>query len=121
MPDNDDHPSHAIAARIAAHFGIEPRPAFVLPVARYAELLHALGFQRQHVRLQVYGHLLPSAGDVVEWVRGALLTHYESLLPRDVFEEFLAMYRSELRAALGEARPFFYTYKRVLLLGQNRV
>jgi trans-aconitate 2-methyltransferase len=117
MPDNDDHPSHAIAARVAQRFGIEPRPGYVLPAARYAELLHRLGFKNQHVRLQVYGHLLPSTDDVVEWVRGALLTHYEALLPADRFEQFLAAYREELHAALGDERPYFYTYRRVLLWG----
>ena len=58
-------------------------PPYVLPAARYAELLHRLGYKHQHVRMQVYGHLLPSTDDVVEWVRGALLTHYEALLPAD--------------------------------------
>ncbi len=117
MPDNDDHPSHTTAARVAAGFGIEPRPAYVLPVARYAELLHRLGFKNQHVRLQVYGHLLPSTSDVVEWVRGALLTHYEALLPADRYEQFLTAYREELLKALGDERPYFYTYKRVVVWG----
>jgi trans-aconitate 2-methyltransferase len=115
MPDNDEHLSHITAARVAARFGIEARPAHVLPAARYAELLHHLGFKRQHVRLQVYGHLLPSADDVVEWVRGALLTHYESLLPPEQFTQFLAEYRTELRQVLGDTSPYFYTYKRVLM------
>jgi trans-aconitate 2-methyltransferase len=69
------------------------------------------------VRLQVYGHLLPSTDDVVEWVRGALLTHYEALLPADRYEQFLAAYRDELHTALGDTRPYFYTYKRVLTWG----
>jgi trans-aconitate 2-methyltransferase len=117
MPDNDEHASHVIAARVAKRFGADSRPNFVLPPARYAELLHLLGYKRQHVRLQIYGHLLPSSDDVVEWVRGALLTHYEALLPRERFEEFLAEYGRELREALGDVRPYFYTYKRVLMWG----
>lgn len=116
MPSNDDHPSHRIAAEVAQEFGIAPRPGYVLPVERYAELLHRLGYQRQHVRLHVYGHVLPSTADVVEWVRGALLTYYESLLGNR-FEEFLTAYRTRLLATLGEERPFFYTYKRVLMWG----
>lgn len=115
MPDNDEHLSHVTAARVAARFGIDARPAYVLPTAQYAELLHRLGFKRQHVRLQVYGHVLPSADDVAEWVRGALLTHYESLLAPEQFAQFLYEYRSELRNALGDERPYFYTYKRVLM------
>ena len=115
MPDNDDHASHSVAARVAERFGIAPRPGYVLPAARYAELLHRLGYARQNVRLQVYGHLLPSTDDVVEWVRGALLTHYESLLAPNDYEQFLATYREELHGVLGDERPYFYTYKRVLM------
>ncbi|HEX6085850.1 MAG TPA: methyltransferase domain-containing protein [Thermoanaerobaculia bacterium] len=115
MPANDTHPSHRVAGEVARDFGLEPRPDHVLPVERYAELLHRLGYARQNVRLQVYGHVLPSADDVVEWVRGALLTHYQSQLAEDRFEEFLATYRRRLRAVIGEERPFFYTYKRILM------
>ena len=116
MPSNDDHPSHRIAAETAARFGIDPRPSHVLPIERYAELLQRLGYARQHVRTQVYGHLLPSRDDVVEWVRGALLTHYQALLP-DRFEEFLGEYRSRLHQSLPDERPYYYTYKRVLMWG----
>jgi trans-aconitate 2-methyltransferase len=116
MPANDDHPSHAIAAEVAKEFGVEPRADFVLPPERYASLLHDLGYKRQHVRLQVYGHELPSALDVVEWVRGALLTDYERRLG-ERFPEFLERYAARVVEALGEARPFFYTYKRVLIWG----
>jgi len=117
MPANDDHPSHVIAADVAAQFGVAPRPDYVLPVERYAEILHRLGYERQNVRLQVYGHVLPSTADVVAWVRGALLTHYEAVLPEGKFEDFLTEYRERLHDTLGDERPFFYTYKRVLLWG----
>ena len=116
MPANDDHPSHRIAAEVAREYGIAERPDYVLPIERYASLLQHLGYVRQHVRLQVYGHLLPESGDVVEWVRGALLTHYESLLGNR-FAEYLDVYRTRLLAAIGDERPFFYTYKRVLMWG----
>ncbi|MGN6186578.1 MAG: methyltransferase domain-containing protein, partial [Thermoanaerobaculia bacterium] len=71
MPANNDHPSHVIASQLAREFGVDSRPDFVLPPEKYAELLHRLGYKRQHVRLQVYAHVLPSVNDVVEWVRGA--------------------------------------------------
>jgi trans-aconitate 2-methyltransferase len=116
MPANDDHPSHVIAAQVAQELGAEPRADFVLPPQRYAELLHRLGYQRQHVRLQAYGHVLPSPDDVVEWVRGALLTHYEAILG-ERFADFLTEYRTRLAHALGSDRPYFYTYKRVLIWG----
>ena len=115
MPANDSHPSHSIAAEVAKEFGVEPRADFVLPVEKYAELLHSLGYKRQNVRMQVYGHLLPSSDDVVGWVRGALLTHDQSQLSAERFEEFLAEYRKRLRGVIGDVSPFFYTYKRVLM------
>jgi len=116
MPANDDHPSHAIAAEVAKEFGIAPRADFVLPPERYASLLHDLGYRCQHVRLQVYGHELPSARAIVEWVRGALLTDYERRLG-DRFPQFLERYTARVVETLGGPEPFFYTYKRVLIWG----
>lgn len=115
MPANDDHPSHVIAAELAAEAGLAPRPNYVLPIERYAQLLRRLGYARQHVRAQVYGHLLESSEAVVEWVRGALLTEYERQLPPDEWQEYLHRYRARIRETLGSERPFFYTYKRVLI------
>ena len=42
-----------------------------LELARHCE---ALGYRRQKVRLHVYGHVLASRAEVVEWVKGSLLT-----------------------------------------------
>jgi len=116
MPMNDDHPSHVIAAELAREYGIEPRHAPLLAPERYASLLHELGFKRQHVRVEIYGHLLNESRDVVEWVRGALLTDYERRLG-DAFPKFLDDYTRRVVATLGEQRPFFYTYKRILIWG----
>ena len=109
MPANDDHPSHAIAAEVARELGMKPKPVHVLAPERYSQLLFELGFKRQHVRLQIYGHVLPSSEDVVEWVKGTLLTYYESE-PR-----FMERYRERLLARIGQQRPYFYTYKRLLM------
>jgi trans-aconitate 2-methyltransferase len=117
MPANHDHPSHRIAADLAPSFGITPT-LNVLPAERYAALLHRLGFARQHVRLQVYGHVLPSSADVVEWTKGTTLTLYREALSPERYDEFLAEYTSRVVSALGDARPFFYTFKRVLLWGR---
>jgi trans-aconitate 2-methyltransferase len=117
MPANDTHASHRVAADVATEFGLAPRPDHLLSIERYAELLHRLGYKRQNVRMQVYGHLLPSSADVVEWVRGALLTHYEALLSPERYVEFVDAYRARLAEELGDERPYFYTYKRVLMWG----
>ena len=70
VPTNADHPSHWLAAEVATSERFasdfpdgapaDPVAANVLRPEAYAELLHDLGFERQHVRLQVYGHVLPS-------------------------------------------------------------
>jgi trans-aconitate 2-methyltransferase len=115
MPANDDHASHVVAAEVARELGMTPKPTHVLPPERYAALLHELGFRKQHVRLQIYGHVLPSSEDVIEWVKGTLLTFYEHE-PR-----FMSRYRERLLERIGLQRPYFYTYRRVLLLGEDRV
>jgi trans-aconitate 2-methyltransferase len=113
MPANDDHPSHLAAAEVARELGMEVRPAYVLPPERYASLLHEIGFRRQQVTLQVYGHLLPSSEDVIEWVKGTLLTFYMHD-PR-----FIDRYRERLLQRIGVQRPYFYTYKRVLIVASR--
>jgi len=112
MPANEHHPSHRIAAEVAQEMGLQQRRSPLLPPEQYAEMLHRLGFVRQHVRLQIYGHLLPSSEDVVEWVKGTLLTFYEHQHPR-----FIERYRERLLLEIGRQRPYFYTYKRLLLWG----
>jgi len=123
MPANHDHASHRVAARVAAE---EPfrsaldgyvRTSPVLAPERYALLLHGLGFERCHVRLQVYLHVLDEPGAVVEWVRGTLLTDYERRLPDALFEAFVDRYRALLLAELDDVRPFPFTFKRLLLWG----
>jgi trans-aconitate 2-methyltransferase len=125
VPANFDHVSHTLAADIARE---EPfigamhgytRTFSVLPPEEYAALLHDLGFAEQSVRLQVYGHLLESPDAVVEWVRGTLLTDYESRLPAAMYQDFVARYRERLNAALGDQRPYFYPFKRILLWGRR--
>jgi trans-aconitate 2-methyltransferase len=116
MPANETHASHQTAVDVAREVGIEPRISPMLAPERYAELLHRLGYARQHVRLQIYGHLLDSPGDVVEWVKGTLLTDYERRAG-DRWPEFLARYRERLLERIGDARPYFFTYRRILIWG----
>jgi len=124
VPANHDHPSHLVAHELARE---EPfaadlrgyvRPVPVLTPGEYAELLHGLGFERQHVRLQVYGHLLKGPEEVVEWVRGTLLTDYAQRMTPVVFDQFLIAYRERLLARLSPSKPYFYPFKRILLWGR---
>ena len=63
---------------------------------------------------QVYGHRLASREEIVEWVRGSLLTDYEKRLASPLFARFLARYRERLFAMLPDERPFFFPFKRIL-------
>lgn len=125
VPANHDHPSHLVAAEVAGEapfreaLGGHVRLAPVLAPEQYAELLDRLGYREQHVRLQVYGHHLESRDDVVEWVKGTLLTDYQSRLPADLYEHFLARYRERLRARLADTHPYFYPFKRILFWGRR--
>lgn len=123
MPANDDHPSHQTAFELAGeepwatHLAGYRRIWPVLPPEQYASLLHRLGFDEQHVRLQVYPHSLESSAAVVEWVRGTLLTDYQKRMSSEAFEGFLQAYRARLLPQLEDQSPFFYAFKRVLLWG----
>lgn len=126
VPANFDHASHTVAAAVAAEDpfrdalgGVSHGNAVLAPEA-YAGLLHRLGFRAQHVRLQVYAHVLDAPAGVVEWVRGTLLTAYERRMPAALFEAFLRRYRERLLAELGDVRPYLFTFKRILLWGARR-
>ncbi|MGD9764333.1 MAG: methyltransferase domain-containing protein [Candidatus Binatia bacterium] len=121
IPVNFDHPSHAVAAAVARE---EPfRTALNdyaidcphMPPEWYAALLDRLGFAEQHVRMQVYPHQLPAPDDVIEWVKGTLLTAYEQRLPPELWPAFMERYRAQLLPSLGNARPYFFAFKRLLM------
>ena len=124
MPANEDHPSHAVARQVAqeaphAHAlgGFVYRHSIESP-EWYAEQFARLGFAEQHVRIQVYLHRLPGPEDVVEWVKGSLLTGYRDRMSPADYEAFLADYREHLLSLLPDERPFLYPFKRLLLWGR---
>lgn len=124
MPVNFAHQSHTIAIALARDGEFagalgSVRTVPVLPPERYAELLFVLGAKRQRVRIEVYAHALPGKDDVVEWVKGTLLTWYQERLSPEAFARFLARYRAELLAALPDVRPYLYTYPRIFLWAER--
>jgi trans-aconitate 2-methyltransferase len=121
VPAAHDHPAQLAAAEVAREepfasaVGGYVRYAPVLLPDQYAQVLDALGCPEQHVRLEVYGHHLESRDQVVEWMKGSLLTDYEKRLSPDLFGRFLLRYREVLMPRLPDARPFFFPFKRILL------
>jgi len=116
VPANHDHPAHTVAAELGAELGLTPvgPAASVLAPETYATALYELGLGVQDVRLQVYGFELPAAIDVVEWTKGTLLTGYRAQLDADAYDRFEARYRQRLNDRLGDQRPYFYAFKRIL-------
>jgi trans-aconitate 2-methyltransferase len=119
VPANADHPSHVIATMVAKEMLSDPAPDAVarnvLSPERYATILDELGFDDQHVRLQVYAHRLASTSDVVEWVKGTTLTRFKQALGEEGFEQFVERYRVRLLKELGDHAPYLYPFKRILM------
>lgn len=121
MPNNFAQPTHTIAAELAGEppfvdaLNGRRSGAAVETAEHYATLLHALGFRDQVVREAIYLHVLPSSEHAIEWVRGSMLTWYASQLGPELYAAFLDRYRERLLAALGDAQPFAFTYRRILL------
>lgn len=121
LPANHVYHTHVVAAELAGEepfasaLGGQVFRSAVLEPERYAELLYEVGFAEQQVRLQVYHHLLPEPRSVVEWVKGSLLTWYEKRMPAELYPQFLAEYERRLLARIADTRPFFFTFRRVLL------
>jgi trans-aconitate 2-methyltransferase len=128
VPANPDHPSHESSFAVAhtepflSAMGGEP-PADpvavnVLRPEQYAELLYELGLAEQHVRLQVYPHVLPTSAHVVEWTKGTSLTRFFARLPDELHEPFVEAYRKELLSRIGDAEPYLFAFKRILVWGR---
>jgi trans-aconitate 2-methyltransferase len=121
MPANHRHPSHLVAAEVAGEAPFQEALAgFVLrsPVLEpeeYTRILFDLGLRDVRVFLRVYLHVLASAEDVVEWVKGTTLTAYESRLSPEAYAAFLVRYRELLLARLETRRPYPFTFRRVFL------
>ncbi len=121
VPANQDDATTRLAAEVASEEPFRTRLAgWSLPDHRlspegYARLLFDLGFAVRHVRVQVYGHVLASREDAVEWVKGALLVEYRARLGEASFGPFLERYRERLLAVLPDERPFFFPFRRILL------
>ncbi|WP_413560683.1 methyltransferase domain-containing protein [Bdellovibrio sp. HCB209] len=123
MPMNHDFPTHILSSamsyedrwKTALNGKVYDKPKTMLTVEDYASLLFKLGFKEQRVELKVYGHILQSREDVIEWVRGSMLTYFEKNMTAENYSAFLAEYRERLFAILPDEKPFFYPFKRIFI------
>jgi len=125
VPRNEGHISHASAAELAR---IEPfatylngyvRESHVLTLERYSELLYEHGLREHTCIEKIFGHELARSTDVVEWVKGTMLSAYLGRLNAAQQVEFLSAYESRLIAAIGEQAPYFYPFRRMLFWGMK--
>lgn len=123
IPANHDHTTHVALKGIAQQepfasaLGGWTRSSNVLPVERYAELLHASGATEINARMVVYPHLLENADALFEWMRGTALVPYLERLPADLREPLLREYRQRLWDRCPSA-PVFFGFKRILIAGR---
>jgi trans-aconitate 2-methyltransferase len=123
MPASDDDKMHETAREVAASPEFRPllggftgRDRLLAP-DHYAAWLHRLGFVRQHVRVQVYAHLLADRTQVVEWMRGALLTDYQKRLSAENYARFLERFSARLLPQLEDESPYLFLQPRLLFWG----
>ena len=125
VPSMQDTTSHTAAEALARSamfrgaFADWRAPLFALEPEEYARVLHESGFADQHVRLVIYPHVLPGREEVVEWMKGTLLTAYEKRLTPGQFDAFVAQYRELVLPQLDPGRPFFFPFRRVLCWGRK--
>lgn len=124
MPANQDYPTHMIAKEIANESPFKEQMGdnkvlSLMKIEEYSQLLYQLGFKNQMVRMQVYPHILESTDSVVEWVKGSLLTFYQSHLTAENYNLFITRYQEKIKAAFKDQKPFFLPFKRILIWGQR--
>lgn len=126
MPMNHDYPTHVLANQMSQE---EPWASLLkaetyqvqktmLSPEEYAALFFKLGFEEQKVFVRIYGHKLDSREQVIEWVKGTLLTHFQGRLGSEDYQKFLNEFRARLFERLPDDKPFFYPFKRLLMWGR---
>ncbi len=129
VPANGTHASHVVANEVGAtepflhalggQVPPDPSACNVLAPEEYSQILFDLGYESQQVTLRVYPHVLASSSDVVEWVRGTTLNRFFERLPADLHEPFVEAYRAALLRRIGDVAPYFYPFKRILIVARR--
>lgn len=124
IPANQHFPTHTLACELAgeAPFNTAVESScpvgHVLDMETYSRMIDQLGFESQLVRMQIYAHHLESTAALVEWVKGSLLTYYQSRLGPELYPLFLKEYQKRLIERFGWSEPFFFPMKRLFIWGQ---
>jgi trans-aconitate 2-methyltransferase len=113
QPSNHDHEAMHIVAEVARF----KRQVPVLPVARYAELLHQAGGRDLTVLEKVYCHELPDSEALYEWLSGTALLPYMERVPIESREAL----STEIRRRLRERWPgeVFFAFRRIIFAARR--
>lgn len=124
VPANHDHPSHVLAAEVAAERPFAAalsgwslgRP--VLRPEAYATLLWDLGAVDVVAVERVYLHELKDSAAMVDWMRGTGLRAYLERLPDDLREPFVADYGARV-ARRFPGSPVLFTFNRTFFAARR--
>jgi trans-aconitate 2-methyltransferase len=125
LPAMHDAITHTLCDELARSeqfrqkFGGWTRPQPVLEPEQYTRVLFRAGFPEPKVRVIVYPHLLAGREEVVDWVKGSLLTEYEKRLSPEQFAQFTSEYRNQLLLRLPDERPFLFPFRRLFCWGRK--
>ncbi len=125
VPANHQQPAHVLAnvvakeAPFAALLHGWVKKHHVLRPLSYDRILRDQGFEARRVELRIYGHELPNLDAAVEWLRGTLLRAYADRLDAPMFERFVQDYRRKMHQEIGDAQPFYWPYRRILMWGRR--
>lgn len=124
VPSGGEHPVRDILGALAREepyasaMGDYRRAGGTRTTEWYGAELYRLGFARQHVRMQLYGHVLPEARSVVEWYKGSALGPYRERLPAELYSAFVDEYTRRVVERSGDGEPYFLPFNRILIWGQ---
>jgi trans-aconitate 2-methyltransferase len=127
LPTRSSQPAQAIAGEVAQELPFRnlitapaPREGALSP-ERYSQLLYDCGLREHVCFVKVYGHELPHAGDVIEFLKGTGLREYLSQLDEAGQAAFLDACRARLIARVGDRSPYFFQLNRLLIWGEKAV
>ncbi len=124
MPNNFHHVTHEVAREVAGSPPYRERLTVsssyrnVLSLEKYAEILWRGGCRSQECREKVYPHVMDDVEALWQWNRGTALTPYLKALGEEA-PAFEARYLARLKEELGDSRPVFFPFRRMLLWGQK--
>jgi len=110
IPEILSQPKYAKHVKVVYKNPVQP-PEF------YSQLLHDLGYKSQKVFINIYPHLLSSAGEMAEWTKGSTLSYYRSYMPKEVFDQFFEDYKKTLVSKVKDSSPFLFTFKKIFKWG----